>query len=624
PEDLRPSPRADLGDVTEKTPNVTFQKTNADERLVIRGITSYPNALADPTAVIVNGVALPLGTIQAPNIFALDRAAVLVGPQGAHYGRNSEAGLIDLEFLGPGDIDGGEFSLGFAENRTPFGTLVLGTEAERFGFILGVDADRSDGDVRSLVTGDSDGGESERLTGLAGLSYETPQGTRFELVTVAEVEEAGKEQFRYSDGPFATSRFVSNYNDRSTENRSSTVTSFRADHSFDGFELRATTGFTTFSRDFTLDFDTSPLPLGVTVQDLDDWMISQEVRLSSSPDASGPLTWSVGAAAYHQVTDVDFNLGAFSTNRATEIDQTGFALFGFAEYRVLEKLRLGAGGRLDYLQQDGSQDFSSPFVTLSYSASEDTLTFLPKVTAAYDLTDDVLLYANASRGYLAGGFNYNFANSPSNFTFDPEFSTTVEAGVRIDYQGITLDLAGFYTDVRDKQIVEVVPGGAQNISNASKVETYGAEASLEAAVSEEFTIDGSVGFLEASAKDFQTTVFGPGGLVPADFSGNDLTFSPSVTYSAGVSYQGKQGLFGSARINGSTEYFFDAANSLRQSGFATVDLRAGYAFENFAFSIWVNNVFDTEFFTTALNTPRGTLVEDGPGRQVGAQLDITW
>ncbi|MEM6905928.1 MAG: TonB-dependent receptor, partial [Pseudomonadota bacterium] len=601
-----------------------FQKTNADERLVIRGITSYPNALADPTGVIGNGVALPLGTSQAPNICALDRAAVLVGPQGAHYGRNSEAGLIDLEFLGPGDLDGGQFTLGFAENTTPFGSLVVGAEADSVGLIFSIDADRSNGDVRNFLTGSTDGGESERLTGLAGISFESEAGTRLELITVLEAEEKGKEQFRYTDGPFITPRHTSNYSDPSTESRRSSVTSFRVDHGFEDFELRSTTGFTTFSRDFVLDFDTSPLTLGVTTQDLDDWMVSQEFRFSSAPDSGGPLTWSVGVSGFHQVTDVDFNLGAFATDRSTEIEQTGLALYGFAEYAVTEDLRIGAGGRLEYLHQEGSQLFTSPLATLSYSASEDTVTFLPKVTVAFDLTEAALIYANASRGYLAGGFNYNFANSAANFQFDPEFSTTMEVGVRVEYGPVTADLAGFYAQVRDKQIVEVVPGGAQRISNAGKVETYGAEASLLVELGEELTLDGSVGVLEANATDFRTTIFGAGGLVPADLSGNDLTFAPSLTYSAGLSYEGREGFFASARVNGSTGYFFDAANTLRQPAFATVDLEAGYEYENFRFSVWVNNVFDKEFFTTALNTPRGTLVEDGLGRQIGAQLDITW
>ncbi|MEM6547783.1 MAG: TonB-dependent receptor [Pseudomonadota bacterium] len=624
PEDLLARPRLDLGDVTKDTPNVTFQKTNADERLVIRGITSFPTALADPTAVVVNGVALPLGTIQAPNIFALDRAAVLVGPQGAHYGRNSEAGLIDLEFLGPGDLLGGTFSLGGAEHESVFGTLLVGAEFGRVGAILGIDADRTGGEITNTVTGDNDGGQSERLTGLLGLSLESDGGMRFELTSVLEAEESGKEQFRFTDGAFATPRFESNYNDRSTESRRSSVTSFRVDDRIGGLDFRSTTGFTTFDREFDLDFDTSPAPTGVTVLDLDDWLISQEFRLSSPPDSGGPLSWSAGASVFHEVTDTVFNLGSFATNRTTDIDQTGLALFGFAEYALTDRLRLGAGGRLDYLRQEGAQDFTSPFAALSYSATEDTLTFLPKVTVAYDVTEEVLLYANASRGYLAGGFNYNFANSAESFTFDSEFSTTVEVGTRIEHGAVAVDLAGFYTDVRDKQIVEVIPGGAQNITNAARVRTFGAEGTLEVALTDTLSVDASVGYLNAEATSFETTVFAGGGLAPADFSGNDLTFAPSVTYGAGISYKDDSGFFGKARVNGSTGYFFDAANTLEQSGFATVDFEIGYSYENITLSIFATNLFDQDFFTTALNTALGTLVEDGPGRQVGAQLDITW
>ena len=623
PEDLTVSETVDLGDVTDDRPNITFQKTNADERLIIRGISAYPNALADPVGVVVNGVALPLGTIQAPTPIALDRATVLVGPQGAHYGRNSEAGLISLEFAEPGVADIFRLKGTVAEDDTFGGSFYFNRRLENVGLVFALESEKTDGQISNAVTGDRKGGERDRITGYAGLSIETELGTAIELSHVSETEDSGKEQFRYSDGAFATSRFQSNYSDRSTESRQIDVTSLRVKHSFDWGDFVSITGLAGFDRSFSLDFDSSPLTLGVTQFDLDDRAVSQEFRLSSPAGSSGAWKWSAGASFYKQDTDVTFDLGAFSTVRQTKIDQEGAALFGFAEYAVSDRLRLGLGARVDHISSTGTQTFTSPLGTNVYSADQSSTEFLPKLTAAYDISDTTLLYGSFSRGYLAGGYNYNFANSAANFIFDPEFTDTVEIGVKFTGARTTLDVAAFYSDITDKQIVEVVPGGAQRIDNAGSVKSFGVEAKLEHSLSDAWTLDGSVGLLRAEAKSFQTSIFGPTGPVPVNYSGNDLPFAPNATYSLGLKYDSGD-WFGSLALNGSSSYYFDAANTLEQNAYATVDASLGWRRGSTEITLWATNLFDENYLATALNTPRGTLVEDGAGRRVGLSVSMEW
>jgi len=623
PEDLAVQETVDLGDITQGVPNVTFQKTNADERLIIRGISAYPNALADPVGVNINGVALPVGTMQAPTPIALDQATVLVGPQGAHYGRNSESGLISMEFAAPGAQDVNRVKLTAAQDETFTGSVLVNRKFDNVGLVFALEKEKSAGQVSNLITGDNKGGERDRLTGYAGVSIETDGGTTIALTHVAESEDFGKEQFRYSDGPLATERFKSNYNDRSTESRDINVTSLRVNHEFDGMDFVSITGLTGFDRKFTLDFDTSPLTLGVTQLDLEDRTISQEFRLSSPKDSSAALKWSAGLSAYKQATDVSFNLGAFNTRRDTKIEQDGAALFGFAEYAVNDRLRIGAGARVDHVSSKGTQTFAAPFGTRTYSVDQSSTEFLPKLTAAYDLSAETLLYGSLSRGYLAGGYNYNFANNATNFTFDPEYTDTAEIGVRFSGDVTTLDVAAFYSDIKDKQIVQVIPGGAQRIDNAASVESYGLEAKLTHQLSDAWSLNTSAGLLRSKAKSYQTTVFGRTGPVPVDYFGNAMPFAPDFTYALGVSYD--QGAwFGNVVVNGSSGYYFDAANTLKQNGFATVDASVGWRDGSAEITLWATNLFDQNYATTSLRTPRGTLVEDGAGRRVGLTLTTEW
>ncbi|MGR3622405.1 TonB-dependent receptor [Pseudophaeobacter sp.] len=623
PEGITSSETADLGDVTSGVPNLIFQKTNADERLLIRGVSAFSNALADPVGVNINGVALPLGTIQAPTPIALDQAVVLVGPQGAHYGRNSEAGLISLEFASPGAEDRTSVNVTAAQDDTFAGTVYFNRLYGNTGLVFALETEQTDGAISNAVTGDPQGGERERLTGYAGLGFELDSGTTIELTHIREDEDLGKEQFRYSDGGFATERFTSNYNDRSTETRAIDVTSLRVRHDLDWADFTSITGITGFDRDFELDFDASPLSLGVTRLDLEDRMMSQEFRLSSPANADGPLKWSAGLSFYTQETDVSFDLGAFATNRDTQIEQDGAALFGFAEYAVSERLRIGAGARLDYTSSSGRQTIQSPLGTDTYDAEQNETVFLPKLTAAYDLNPDTLLYGTISRGYLAGGYNYNAANSPDNFTFDPEFTTTAELGVRRSDLNTSWDIAAFYTEVTDKQIVEVIPGGAQRINNAALVRTYGIEAKFEHRLTDAWSLNGSAGLQRATARSFSTTALGLMGSMPVDYSGNRLPYAPDVTYSLGLSYD-QNDWFGSLAVNGTSAYYFDAANTLEQSAFATVDASVGWRKDNITVTLWATNLFDKEYTATALNTPRGTLVEDGAGRRIGLNVSAEW
>lgn len=627
PSELGPQKTVDLGKVTEDVPNVTFQKTNADERLIIRGISAYPNALADPVGVLVNGVALPLGTVQAPTPIALDRATILVGPQGAHYGRNSEAGLVSLEFAAPGGEDVVRGRLTAAEDNTFAETVYLNRRIGNLGLVFALDGEQSDGQISNPITGSSDGGERDRLTGYAGVSFVTDGGTTIELTHVGESEEFGKEQFRYSDGLFATDRFESAYSDPSSETRDIRVTSLRIRHSFEWGEFTAITGATGFDREFTLDFDTAPINLGVTEFDLEDRLISQEFRFASPPDSDGPWKWSAGISAYTQDTDTIFDLSAVAavgaTLRDTEITQDGVALFGFAEYAVTDRLRLGMGARLDRVSSSATQVFTSALGSSTYSADQSDTEFLPKITAAYDLNGRTLIYGSVSRGYLAGGYNYNFANSAETFTFEPEFTTTAELGLRYISGRTSVDLAAFYSDVTDKQIVEVVPGGAQRVDNAASVEAYGVEGRVEYLLDDTWTLSGSLGLLNATARSFDTAVFGPTGPVLVDYSDNELPFAPDATYALGVGYD-QGSWFGNLALNGFSAFFFDVANTLEQSAFATVDASVGWRKGRFEVALWATNLFDEEFLATALSTPRGTLVEDGQGRRVGLTVSAEW
>lgn len=630
-DELKQPVSSDLDAMATRSANTVFQRANSQERLVVRGMSSFDNALADPVGYLVNGVALPMGTIQLPHFFGAENVTLLKGPQGTTFGRNSEAGLVTFETIKPGSSEGGEINLGFSGSdagASPIGgngsVLWSGRAAEGPALVFGVEHARDPGVVSNPVTGADDGGENRRTTGFAGMEWDTLDGSYLRLTTLFEDQRFNKEQFRYVSGPLATDRYESVYSDTSWEQRRTSVTALEYGTSFEGFDLTAITGLTTFDRNFVLDFDGSPLPLGVTEMDVGDRTISQEVRLTSTSE--GSLKWVVGLNAFNQDTDADFNLGAMSTDRHTEIDQIGAAAYGFAEYALADRLRVGAGLRVDHISSDAWQSFTSPLAKLRYEGGDSSTTVLPKLTLAYDLSDSTLVHASYARGYMPAGYNYGFANSADSLTYAAEYSWSAEIGLKQEFaNGATLNLAAFHTTVKDKQITETIPGAAQYISNAGEAESYGIEAELTAPLGVGWEIAANAGWQRARATSFRTTSMDltSGTLVSVDWSGNALPMAPETTWGLAVAHQGEVWR-AQLSLNGSGGYWFDPGNTVKQEGFVTVDAEVSRKLGNGELTLWAKNLFDEEYYSAAASTIRGVVVEDGSPRTFGVNWKMTW
>jgi iron complex outermembrane receptor protein len=630
-DDLSRPVSPDLDAMAARSANTVFQRANSQERLVVRGMSAFDNALSDPVGYLVNGVPLPMGTIQLPHFFGAESVTLLKGPQGTTFGRNSEAGLVRFDTIAPGSREGGEVNLGLSGSdagASPLGgngsILWSGQMADGPAVSLGLEFAHDPGVISNPVTGADDGGKNRRATGFAGVKWELQDAGYLKLTTVGEDQKFNKEQFRYISGPLATGRYESVYSDPSWERRRTSVTALEYGTGFDGFDLVAITGFTTFDREFVLDFDGSPLPLGVTGMDVRDRTVSQEIRLTSNGE--GPLKWTVGANAFKQRTDADFNLGAMSTDRHTEIDQTGAALYGFTEYSVTDRLRMGAGLRVDHISSDAWQHFSSPMANLRYQGSDTSTTLLPRLTFAYDLSGATTVHASYARGYMPAGYNYGFANSADSLTYDAEYSWNMELGVKHEFtNGTALGLAAFHTTVKDKQITETIPGAAQYISNAGEAESYGIEAELTVPLGRGWEIAANAGWQRARATSFNTTTMdmATGSLVPVDWSGNALPLAPETTWGLALSHQGDVWR-GRVSLQGSGSYWFDPANSVKQKGFVTVDAEISRKFGTGELTLWAKNLFDEEYYSAAANTIRGVVVEDGSPRTIGVNWRATW
>src|SRR6195256_6679185 len=87
------------GDITSSVPNLLLNSPygpEAQPTFTLRGVTTqdFSENQSSPVAMYVDEVYKPVGAVQALQVYDLDRAEVLRGPQGPLYGKNATGGGV--------------------------------------------------------------------------------------------------------------------------------------------------------------------------------------------------------------------------------------------------------------------------------------------------------------------------------------------------------------------------------------------------------------------------------------------------------------------------------------------------------------------------------------------------
>ena len=363
---------------------------------------------------------------------------------------------------------------------------------------------------------------------------------------------------------------------------------------------------------------------------------SQEFRLSSSEKSESPFSWLVGAYGFSEHIGV---MAGYKTTMAmqgmsmynedfryTKIESEGLALFGQGTYTLMDRLRLTAGLRYDHTSQDGVKTHTMDGVFVS-EAFKKTLTgdeLLPKFSAAYDVTDDVMAYATASRGFLTGGFDYTLSNDQPHLYYEPEYTWNYEAGVKTTWldKRLAVNLAAFYIAMDDKQVSEVADAlNNLKISNAAEANARGFEIEVQARPVAGLTLNAGLGYTKTEITDWFDALAG------IDYDGRELTNTPRYTYNIGAMYQHASGFYGRVDLLGTGKFYHDAQNNLEEPAYELVNLRLGYNTGSLDVALWCKNLFDADYQT--VRAPMAmfgatTMVFDGDPRQIGLTVSYTF
>ena len=122
----------------------------------------------------------------------------------------------------------------------------------------------------------------------------------------------------------------------------------------------------------------------------------------------------------------------------------------------------------------------------------------PRFVVQYDLDDDRHLYASASRGYKAGGFNSVQINS----FFSPETVWNFEGGLKSEWLGrrLRFNVSGYYFKYKNRQSISLEDTGGtlpQYITRSGDSEAYGVDLESQLVVGRDLTLGVTAGAIES-------------------------------------------------------------------------------------------------------------------------------
>jgi iron complex outermembrane receptor protein len=329
------------------------------------------------------------------------------------------------------------------------------------------------------------------------------------------------------------------------------------------------------------DADNTPLTILHTLYDVQADQLSQELQLTHQTES---LTGVVGLYYFEQASDdivtVELNTPAPGIQRDSDnnkVDNSSWAAFTQWTYNFTDRWALTAGARYTQDKKNAFPDqypFSDPsdkqIPARWYRETFDSLT--PSGSIAFRWTDDAMLYFSYAEGFKGGGWNSHFnarlteAERAALHRFEQEEARTFELGAKLDLADtVRLNMAVFTSDYTDMQVTYRGPapnGVAPFLTNAGEASIDGAEFELTWAPTPDWTIEGSLGYLDATIGSLANI---PLAVLPPDLrEGNILPFAPEWQGHLGISYAAHAGsVVIRPRIDASYQArtYFDATNT---------------------------------------------------------------
>ena len=642
-----------LADLDNVAPALVMARAGAFTQPFLRGVGKRSNVgVENGVATYIDGVYLASSIGLLLDLRGIERVEVLNGPQGTLFGRNTSGGVIQIVTRDPSGEEAGEVEAHAGSDGYLRGDAYLTGGGERLAANFAASVSRNGGYGTNLFSGEEDQGKVAHSVVARSKLLWRPSGA-VALTLAGDWQDLDHDfASRPLEGypPIGEPRVTGfRDGDQDASNRYHFRyggVSLKAQADLGGLTLISLSALRHLRAHYNNDLDQGPNPLFSGHPNIGQQQLSQEFQLQSNP--ASHVSWLAGLYYFHLDERVEPLLfrygGSYSAQLGGRIRRTlysagtvdSYAAYGQATVPLGDRTRLTGG--LRYTIEDrtvearGQQEFdTAPFVRpipglplLTATPLEDSNRFSEltwRASLDRDLSDTVMGYVSASRGFQSGGWNLQ---TPQFAPFAPETLDAFEAGLKYAAPSgrLRADAAAFYYDYSDVQVSAFTSVGSMT-TNAASAEIYGLDLQLDGRLgdSTDLTLGAELlharfrGFPNATCVDLNPAAAVRYAAAVCDASGNRLPFAPSFKANLGASHELALGRHGIVVLSGNlaynSGYYFEPDNLFRQPDFATIDLSAEWRPGGRAPSLrlWVSNFTDTQHYETLSSFPTVAILQ---------------
>ncbi len=590
-------------------------------------------------------------------VYDLERVEVLEGPQGTLWGKNTTGGAINFISAKPSFNPGGFLKIDHSSYNDQLyegaygGALIDDVLAARGSF----HAESAPGPYFNTFTGSSETDFHDNAGRLQFLANLTSQWNALLNVHYRDYYGNGNPWTVIGTGPNGQYyKPTANTPNGYTPNPDPSVISQNAPNTAqirqDGAVLTITgpvgpntltsiTGYEGFRTTVFSDADDTPLEIqrgwnaGHTKQ------YSEEVRLASP--RTDRWNWLTGLMFFYEDITSE-TVTATLPNAATGSTPTGVASryldsrffqntksysgFVSSTFNMTDRLNLTAGVRYtNEIKSDNLNLLNAPAVAANplsqynnvaawwlrssvnglqpfgtQNLRKDWGAWTYDATPAYEVTDQLRVYAKYARGFRAGTFNSSATSAANIGVVDPEYLTSYEIGLKSEWLSgrVIANAAAFRYNYDDIQI-NVVTAGLSQLTNAGAGKASGVEFTVEALPIENLHVRWNQAWLNTRFTQYTT-----GGI---SYAGNAFVRSPHLSVVLDADYKwalpkGELLLATDWRYTG-RQYFYsndEVDPNVTQEGYTVGNLRLSYNISRVSFMAYVDNVTDKIYKLHAL------------------------
>jgi len=596
-----------LEDLNRRLPSTNVQFSNPRQSsIAVRGLGNNPanDALEASVGVYLDNVYLGRPGMANLDLIDIDQVALLRGPQGTLFGKNTTAGVLSIttrqpSFTPEAQVEASIANRDYYQTRAAISGPLLGdTLAGRLSF-----AKTSKGGFVDDITDGRKLNDSDRIGVRGQLLYQP-----FDSLSVRVIGDYNEEHSNCcasvlyglgpNDGALVRQRYAAIGATLAYDPDFLTTTidarqrmevrqgggSVEANwESTGGYKLTSVTAYRSWWFTPTNDADSTNLPAIINAgQHVNDEQWSQELRLASP--SGGPIDYVAGLYYFYQYQSNSmftqygpaagaylgrafFNNAFTNTNQYLHTDSG--SVFGQATWHVTDRWSLTGGVREIFEDkstrvqreapiggvQPAIDAAVGPFDSGVLKRSDKSTAAL--LSAAFQPNPDWLWYASVAKGAKSGGINPAVPNpglTVDSLYIDPERALDYEFGFKSSLfeRRLQVNANLFWTDVDDYQATQLQLSPQTNtyqqvLSNIGKVRTRGIETEISAAPVTGLTLAVAASFNDAKYREYRDAPCSAeaiaAGRTLCDLSGDRVVGAPQWIVNPSVSYTRHLGAF---------------------------------------------------------------------------------